>query len=209
MDATDAERINDLARSLYNNRLVASMDEAFKMAENILGKSTGGESRSVKEMTKENPGIENVTVIPKKESPSEISTKETTEAPMDRTDTPKTTPKETAEHGEHQKLANLRRIVSEEEERIAKLKEELEALKASVNCADKNGAEVQGQADELEADLERANQEIAAIHTHIHDLEELKRGLKEVQESEKEYEETLSEGEEIRQDLEGVDKDYS
>ncbi len=53
MDAKTIEKINRLARSLKENRLVASMEEAVAMATNMIGTSSQGEVKSAESIKEE------------------------------------------------------------------------------------------------------------------------------------------------------------
>ena len=57
MEASQAEKVSQLAKSLYNNRLAGSMDDATKMAESILSRTAAGEARAVQEINKEAPAV--------------------------------------------------------------------------------------------------------------------------------------------------------
>lgn len=190
MEASQAERVSQLAKSLYNNRLAGSMDDASKMAESILSRTAAGEARAVQEINKESPAVvtsNDVAEVKHKPTSSHKPEEKAGAAAPTKTRSDPT------------KLDALRKIVSEEEARIAGLRAELDSIKESAKSSDSTISVVDSEVEKLAKDIDKARQDISEIHQHIRDLEDIKREIKEAEESQEQADEMAEEAELIKE----------
>lgn len=208
MEASQAEKVSQLARSLYNNRLAGSMDDAYKMAESILSRSATGESRSLKDMAdgammSSTPMEAAGMAMEEDHVPQDVKSmddaKKSTDGPA-----PKASAKEAEgacpiAHGDLAKIEALKQVILEEEGRIASLKKELADLKAGIGDS---GSVVAGATDEIESlakDIDSAKKDIAEIHEHMRDLQDIKREVKEIDEAQCSQDEVIEQAGELKE----------
>lgn len=101
--------------------------------------------------------------------------------------------------GDAQKLAALKRIVSEEDERIAKLRAELTSLKTGTNQSGQIVSDLDKEVQDLAAEIESAKDDIHHIREHIRDLEEIKHEIKDIEEAQDRMDTIEEEAEEIKE----------
>jgi len=190
MEASQAERVSQLAKSLYNNRLAGSMDDATKMAESILSRTAAGEARSMQEMNKESPAV-----VTSNDAAGVKHNPAVSHKPQEKSET--VSPKKIG--SDTTKLDSLRTIVSEEEDRIAGLRAELDSIKESSKVSDSSISGVDSEVEKLARDIDKAKQDISEIHQHIRDLEDIKREIKQAEESQEQADEMAEEAEIIKE----------
>lgn len=192
MDALHIEKVNALAKSLYDNRLSPNMEEAAKMAEHILSGPQSGENRSVQELVEEVPAVGKLS----KESISadvslqrkgglkirEIQGDQTLDKPAMPTSSGVDTPSGSQDANKIG-IESLKRIVGEETDRIASLKGELDTLKAEQDASGKKSEIVMEEIQSLAEDIDRSKEEIEHIREHVKDVEGVKQAIQDVEES--------------------------
>jgi len=212
MDASEAEKVSQLAKSLYTNRLAGSMDDAYKMAESILSRAAVGEARSMQDLTRDAPEAEtpNQAAEPQKHKehkaehrPAEAKKEARHEAPKadpPKEDTVKDEPSESPKgRTDAEKLESLRRIITQEEERVAALRSELLQLKEGVDASGKAVGGVDSEIETLAKDIDSAKQDVDEIHQHIHDLEDVKREIREAEEAQEQADTMEEKAEELKE----------
>ena len=241
MDAMHVEKVNTLAKSLYTNRLAASMEEAFDMAQGILGGSKIGEERSVHDLTEEVPEVESltkeklqtITPDPQLQPPDPLSStkgnrlsngikiRETMVKDIDGSmvnsidgsmvngnDRSKDDQDSNNKEGElnppikwEGKMDSLKRILAEEEVRIASLKEDLDKLKAEKKGSAQSSEETAMEVEELSVDIEKSRQELEHIRAHVRDLEDIKHEIRDVEESQEIMDELDQKAQEVKEEF--------
>ena len=211
MDTVQAEKVNSLAQSLYANRLAASMEEASEMAQTILGGSRKGEERSVKELVEEVPAVASMAredasltsaegrKSPIKVSETTLSGKETRHYQEILNDAAEEDAK--TRNASKGKIETLKRILTEEEERIASLKAELDKLKVEQSASSKGSHEAVQEIEDLTRDIDRSKEELEHIRGHVKDIEDVKTEIKDIIESQEQLDELEQKAQEVKENL--------
>lgn len=203
MDALHVEKVNALAKSLYDNRLVSNMEEAAKMAEHILSGPQRGESRSVQELVEEVPAVERLS---KENISADVSVQPREALKIRESITNDTQDQTLMSGGSESELSNkdsidaLKRIVGEETDRIASLKEELDNLKAQQVATGKDSTLLMEEIHTLAEDIDRSKGEIEHIREHVKDVEGVKQAIEEVEESQDRLDDITLQAQQLKED---------
>jgi len=212
MDALQIEKINVLAKSLYDNRLAPNMEEAAKMAEHILSGPRGGEDRSVQELVEEVPAVEKFS---KETISADVSVPpkgglKIWESVSNQSGAPPAAGDGLEGAGLVSELGNtlsnkesieaLKRIVGEETDRIASLKDELDKIKAQQVSSGKDSNVLIEEIQTLAEDIDQSKEEIEHIREHVQDIEGIKQAIHEVEESQDRLDDVTEQAKQFKED---------
>lgn len=208
MQLNEVSKISELAKSLYQHRLVGSMEEAAKLAEQMIGQDKSGEKMSAQSAEKEIPADEDddypEIVPPEVNAPLESDALETDSLKSNSLDSDTLDQVEGPEQLKEERTAQPEALADEwldteeEEETVSEetaptkpadispidLSEELEGVKLTTEGAEHVLEDLGKEVKSLKEQLEANTKEFEEIREYLKDIEAIAANSKEAKKKE-------------------------